>query len=155
MGRPYWPLRKDAMTWLRGFLEIKVCRWISDPSKQIHAFQCACVQVIQKKNLFYNVTAFNLKIPSSQLSSAIYKLVNGISIVNIPITMLLCLIGGYYDIGACDYIKIIFLLSIKVINHILGALEFNLKLMCFYITCWHYKRGWFIQLNTAYKLLKM
>lgn len=53
-----------------------------------------------------------------QLFSAIQKLLNGTSIGNIPMKMLVCLIGGYYDIEAWDYIKIVFLLSIKVINHL-------------------------------------
>lgn len=34
------------------------------------------------------------------------------SIGNIPMKMLVCLIGGYYDTGAWDYMKIEFLLSI-------------------------------------------
>lgn len=53
-----------------------------------------------------------------QLSSAIYKLLNSTSIGNIPVKMLLCLIGGYYDTGAWDYSKIVLFLSMKVINHI-------------------------------------
>lgn len=53
-----------------------------------------------------------------QLSLAIQKLLNGTSIGKIPMNTLVCLIGGYYDTGAWDYIKIVFLLSIKVINHI-------------------------------------
>lgn len=121
---------------IKRFLEIKVCHWISDPSKQIHASQCAHVQVLQKKNLFYNVIAFDLKSPLSLLSSAIY--INKWYLYRqYPNDNVGLFIGDNYDIGACDYIKIIFLLPIKVINHILGGLEFNLQLICFYIVCWH------------------
>lgn len=67
-----------------------------------------------------------------QLSSAIYELLNGISIDNIPMRMLVCLIGGYYGTGAWDYMKNVFLLSIKVTSHIFGGrLESNLQLCVF------------------------
>lgn len=39
---------------------------------------------------------------------------------------LVCLIGGYYDIGGWDYLKIVFLLSIKVINHIYFIWDWSL-----------------------------
>lgn len=86
---------------IRGLLEIKVCPWISDPSKQINAFQYACVQVLQKKRK-YSIMLRLLIFKKSiiQLSSAIYELLNGISIGNIPMRMLVCLIGGYYGTGA-------------------------------------------------------
>lgn len=66
-----------------------------------------------------------------QLSSAIYKLLNGISIGNIPVRISVCLIGGYYDTG--DYMRNVFLLFIKLVNHILGRgrLESNLQLWVF------------------------
>ena len=74
-----------------------------------------------------------------QLSSATDKSLNGISIGNIPMKMLVCLTDGYYDIGAWIHENGVFTVH-KGDKSYLG-LESNLQLMCFYITCWHAKRG--------------
>jgi hypothetical protein len=61
------------------------------------------------KTLLHSPVPFSLKISNSQLSSAIYdKVLDDISASNDSIKMLVCLIGGYYDIGAWNYMEIMF-----------------------------------------------